>query len=71
MNQLKVPQKLWLKTLGDLADLEEKLSIKAAEEAETAYATARMLMINLYLLGIESPRGDSSKCATAEAPLSY
>ena len=50
--QMVAPQRLWLNTLGELADMEDALSLKAAEEAEVAYAHARILMIVLCALGI-------------------
>ena len=51
-SQMVVPQKLWLNTLGELADLEDKLNMQAAEEAEAAYASARILMLSLCAIGI-------------------
>jgi len=50
--QLDAPQKVWLGTLGELADLEDKLNLQATEQAEAAYASARTLMIALCALGI-------------------
>ncbi len=52
MNELQAPQRLWLNTLGELADLEDKLNIQAAEEAQAAYAMARILMLSLCAIGI-------------------
>jgi methyl-accepting chemotaxis protein len=52
MNQLQAPLRLWLNTLGELADLEDKLNIQAAEEAEAAYGVARLLMLSLCAIGI-------------------
>ncbi len=41
MQEVRTPQAVWLKSLGELADLEEKLNEDAAQEAEAAYAAAR------------------------------
>ncbi len=52
MQEVRPPQALWLKSLGELADMEEKLSEEAAEAAEAAYASARQWMVALVLLAV-------------------
>ncbi len=51
-NEVTVPQRLWLNTLGELADAQDKLSIEAAQQAEAAYASARTLDIVLCVVGV-------------------
>ena len=50
--QLDAPQRLWLTALGDLAELEDKLNLQATEQAEAAYASARIQMITLCAIGV-------------------
>jgi methyl-accepting chemotaxis protein len=45
MTRAQPSNKAWLQSLGELAELEKKLSEEAADEAAKEYATARVLML--------------------------
>jgi len=52
IRELRPVQRKWVATLDELADFEEKLSVRSAEEAEHAYAAARALVIALGIAAI-------------------
>ncbi|MFP5393532.1 MAG: methyl-accepting chemotaxis protein [Gammaproteobacteria bacterium] len=46
---VRVPQRKWLKEMGELIDFEDKLNLDAATAARTAYAEARQMVIVMAL----------------------
>jgi methyl-accepting chemotaxis protein len=47
IKEIKPIQKKWMDALDELATMEDKLSEQAVDEAETAFANARLLMLSL------------------------
>nr|WP_186329614.1 methyl-accepting chemotaxis protein [Variovorax boronicumulans] len=50
--QVDGPMQAWYEALGELSDAEEKANNEAAEEAQTAYDRARMLMLAMCAAGV-------------------
>ena len=50
--QVDGPQRQWLEALGQLSDFENQLSTQAAQEAQAAYAKARIMMVVLCAIGL-------------------
>ncbi|MDB5848903.1 MAG: methyl-accepting chemotaxis protein [Rhodoferax sp.] len=52
IDEVAVPQRAWLNALGEFADLQDRLTATATQEAEDAYVSARTLMAALCAAGL-------------------